>query len=92
MKLLRRRLENLQTTLALPRPEPNRPLSMRVMTKRRRQRRSVAGVTARMRMSVASVKIHSAGQMRIGSIESRAVRPGSMRASPNQEARLLSEA
>ncbi|KAH9996474.1 hypothetical protein BJV77DRAFT_148389 [Russula vinacea] len=58
----------------------------------RRQRRSAAGVTARMRMSVACVRTHSAGQTRIGSIESWAVRPGSMRASPNQDARLLSEA
>jgi hypothetical protein len=94
MKLSWHRLENLQTTLALLRLEPNRPLplSMRGMTKKRRQRRSVARVTARMTMSVAYVRIHNAGQTRIGSIESWAVRPGSMRASPNQEARLLSEA
>jgi len=70
MKPSRHHLENPQTILALLRLEPNRPLSMRAMTKKRRQRRSVARVTVPMKMSDACVRIHSAGQTRIGSIES----------------------
>jgi hypothetical protein len=72
MKLLRHHLENLPTTHVLLRLEPNRLSSMRMraMTKIRRSRRSVAGVTVRTRTNDACVRIHSAGQMRIGSIES----------------------
>ena len=91
MKLSWHHLENLQTILDPLHLEPNWPLSMRAMTKNPRQRGSVARVTVRMKMSDACVKIHSAEQTRIGSIERWAVRPGSMRGSPNQEARLLSE-
>lgn len=70
MKPSRHHLENPQTILALLRLEPNQPLSMRAMTRKRRQGRSVARVTVPMKMSDACVRIHSAGQMRIGSIES----------------------
>lgn len=82
--------ENPQTILALLRQEPNRPLSMRAMTKMR-QRKSVARVMVPMKMSDACVRIHSAGPTRIRSIESRAVRPGPMHGFPNPEARLLSK-
>lgn len=69
MKLSQHHPENPQTILALLRLEPNRPLSMRAMTKIR-QRKSVARVMAPMKTSGASVRIHSAGQTRIGNIES----------------------
>src|ERR1700741_3357916 len=93
MRLSWHHLESLQTTLGPLRLELNRPLavSMCAMTMKRRQRRSVARVTVCMKTSDACVKIHSAGQTRIGSIERWAVPLGSMRESPNQEARLLSE-
>ena len=70
MKLSRHHPENPQTILAHLRLEPNRPLSMHAMTKKRRQRRSVARVTVPMKMSDACVRIRSAGQTKIGSIES----------------------
>jgi hypothetical protein len=69
MKLSRHHPENPQTILALLRLEPNRPLSMRAMTKKR-QRKSVARATVLMKMGDVCVRIHSAGQTRIGSIES----------------------
>lgn len=62
------------------------------MTKKHPQRGSVEKAMGHMKMSDVCVKIHSAEQMRIGSVESRAVRPRTTRVSPNLEARLLSEA
>jgi hypothetical protein len=64
---------------------------MHAMTKMRPPKRSVARVMVHMKTNDVCARIHNAGQMRIGSIESRAVHPRSMRASPNQEARLLCE-
>jgi hypothetical protein len=65
---------------------------MRVVTKKRHPRKSVAGVTVPMKTNDVCVRTLSAGQTGVGSAENRAVPPGSMRASLNQEARLLSKA
>ena len=83
--------ESPLTILALLRPEPNRIPSMHVMMKKRRPRRSVARVMGLMRTSDVCVRIHNAGWMKIGSVESRAVHPRPMRVSHNPEARFQSE-
>ena len=85
-------LESPRTTPVLLHLELNRIPSTLAMTKKRRPRRSAAKVTVRMKTSDVCARIRSAGWTRIGSVEIRAVHPRTMRVSPNQEAKLLSEA